>query len=125
MSQLIVCIPDVHAPYHHPRAWRAIVSMVKAVRPDRVVQLGDFLDMLAPARWSRGLAAEYAAGVKHEALAGRRLLAQLREGFAGPVDLIEGNHEARLRNYIHQHAPALAGIVPGIAELLDLGDLGI
>lgn len=125
MAELIVCIPDVHAPYHHPRAWRAVTSMVKAVRPDRVVQLGDFLDMLAPARWSRGLAAEYAAGVRHEARTGRALLAELRKAFHGPLDMIEGNHEARLRAYVQQHAPALAGLVPTIPELLDLADLGI
>lgn len=125
MSQLIVCIPDVHVPYHHPRALRALTKMIGDVQPDRVIQLGDFLDMLAPARWSRGLVQEYAAGVDHEARVGREALGDIRAVYKGPMEILDGNHEDRLHAYIRSHAPALAGIVPNTRELLKLDDLGI
>lgn len=125
MSRLIVCIPDVHVPYHHPRAMRALTKMIGDVQPDRVIQLGDFMDMLAPARWSRGLVAEYAAGVDREAETGRRVLGELRAVYHGPIDYIEGNHEKRLANYIRTHAPALAGVVPKVSELLGFEGFGV
>lgn len=125
MAELVVCIPDVHVPYQHPRAMRAITKMIGDVQPDRVIQLGDFLDMKAPARWSRGLAAEYMAGVDREAAEGFRVLSDVRAVYKGPIDFLRGNHEARLENYIRTHAPALNGIVPKVADLLRFDDLGV
>jgi hypothetical protein len=125
MAELTVCIPDVHAPYQHPRAMRALTKYIGDIQPDRVIQLGDFLDMLAPARWSRGQAAEYAAGVQKEAAAGHQLLAAIRAVYDGPFDYILGNHENRLNAYVTAHAPALNGIVPQVRDLLRLDDLGV
>jgi len=125
MAELIVCIPDVHVPYQHPRAIRAVTAMIGAVKPDRVIQLGDFLDMKAPARWSRGNQAEYMAGVEKEAAEGVRVLSEIRSVYDGPFDYITGNHEARLSAYIHQYAPALNGVVPTLGQLLRLDEMGI
>jgi len=125
VAELIVAVPDMHVPYHHKGAVRALWRMIGDVQPDRVVILGDYLDMKAPARWSKGLAAEFAGDVKKEAEEGRHVLAELRRAYSGPVDYIEGNHERRLSAYISRYAPALNGLVPKVRDLLTLNDLGV
>ncbi len=117
--QLKFLIPDMHIPYHDKRAWNNVLSCIEDVQPDEVCILGDFLDVLAPARWSRASAAEYAAGMDNEAAAGQTALRELRSAYGGRVSWIYGNHDLRLRKYVSAHAPALVGIVPDIPELLE------
>jgi hypothetical protein len=50
-SNRILCIPDLHAPYHHPRAVPWLVALADRFRPDRVVCLGDEIDAHAVSRW--------------------------------------------------------------------------
>lgn len=126
-SRLIFLVPDCHVPYHHVRAVRNVWQCIADHRPDEVVQLGDFLDMKAPARWSKGIMDEFLAGVDKEAKAGRAVLSELRDlyGYDGNISWVEGNHERRLRDYIKKSAPALAGVVPSVPELLDFDGLGV
>jgi hypothetical protein len=115
----IVLIPDCHHPFQDSRALRAVIRYIELTQPHEVCILGDYLDCLAPARWSKGLAAEFAAGLDREANAGRETLTALRAVYGGGVTFLEGNHEARIRKYVTSVAPALAGIVRMVPELLD------
>lgn len=123
---LTIVLPDIHLPYEDKYAVSSIMRMIEDVRPDRVVQVGDLLDMKAPARWSKGTAAEYCNSVREEADAGVNFWRELRDS-ADDAELVfvAGNHEDRLRNYTELHAPALRDIVPSLSELMRLDDFGV
>lgn len=111
--------PDTHAPAEDRRAVRVALEAVKKIRPDRILIIGDFLDALAPARWSKGLVEEFTANLPGEVERGKEILADMRRVHAGPIDFIIGNHEERIQNYVDRYAPAIAGIVPTVGELLE------
>lgn len=115
----IMIMPDLHAPGHDRRATAVFIEALRLVKPAELVIIGDFVDALAPARWSRGLAAEFAATLPQEMEAGKKVLADIRSVYRGPISALYGNHEDRIQNYIDRHAPALAGVVPSVAEMLD------
>lgn len=117
--------PDTHAPIHDKRAVAVAIEAIKVIRPERVLLIGDFVDCVAPARWSRGLAQEYVSSLPAEMEAGKKILADIRSVHTGPIDFLIGNHEERIENYVRMHAPALVGIVPGIAELLEFERFGV
>lgn len=105
-----VIFGDVHAPYHDRRAVSCMLNAMAYFKPDFVVGVGDLFDFYAcsfythdPKRWRRlGDELERAMCVRGDI-----------ESAAGGADLtiVLGNHEDRLERYIHNHAPALDGIV--------------
>lgn len=126
MTRHIVLWPDTHHSDQHTKAVQNLVRYIGDSQPDEVCILGDFLDMKAPARWSKGRAEEYAAGsLKRELAAAYGTLALLRTRFDGRVTFIVGNHEARYENYLNAYAPAIAGISKTLPELLRLDDYGV
>jgi predicted phosphodiesterase len=118
-DRTILLWPDTHAPYHDRRAVHVALEVVCDVQPDEVLLLGDFIDTKAPARWSKGRAGEFAADLPQELEAGKQILAELRSVHPRDLTWIEGNHELRIRSYLHAYAPALLGVVPSFAELME------
>jgi hypothetical protein len=47
----ILCVPDLHIPYEHPKAFGFLARVCSTVRPHRVVLLGDEIDSHAISRW--------------------------------------------------------------------------
>jgi predicted phosphodiesterase len=123
---LTIVIPDVHLPYEDKRAVANVMAMLANEQPARVVQIGDLLDMRAPARWSKGRAEEYICSVKTEVGHGIRFWENLRAAVPD-ADLlfVSGNHDDRLRNYCQTYAPALLDILPSVPELMRLDDFGV
>jgi predicted phosphodiesterase len=126
VNGLTIILPDIHLPYEDKRALNNIFTMIATVQPDRVIQVGDLLDMKAPARWSKGTAAEYCNSVRDEADAGVEFWRSLRDA-AGQAELVwvTGNHEDRLKAYVNAYAPALRDVVPSVAELMKLDEFGV
>lgn len=87
---------------------RALHAFIHATKPDSVVIIGDFMDFPQPSRWSKDTAAEFQGSVFRDSETGKRILADLRRGYDGPVKFIEGNHDSRPRIYLSKYAPALA-----------------
>ncbi|MEU5187018.1 metallophosphoesterase [Streptomyces klenkii] len=104
----IVVVPDVQYPLHDTRAVRSLWNYVKTTQPAAVLIIGDFMDYAAPSRWSKGTRAEFETDVMRESEGGQALLANLRDGYSGPIKFMEGNHDARPRDYLSKYAPALA-----------------
>jgi len=48
-----IILPDFHHPHHNKSAWRAILKFIKWWKPDRVVLLGDAMNMDAIDHWKR------------------------------------------------------------------------
>lgn len=121
----ILLIPDMHIPKHDRRATRCVIDIARDIQPDEILQLGDLIDCEAPARWSKGHAEEFAAGLDQEAEAAHRVFDNIREVYDGPISWIQGNHELRISTYLTKWAPALRGIVPSVPQLLRFDDYGI
>mgnify|MGYP003679021094 CR=1 FL=1 len=50
----ILCISDLHIPYHHPQAFDFLKALKKKINPDLIVCGGDELDkhaLFAIGRW--------------------------------------------------------------------------
>ncbi|MFI9591020.1 metallophosphoesterase [Nonomuraea sp. NPDC052265] len=99
---------------------------IHATKPDRLVIIGDFMNYAGPSRWSKDTRAEYESDVFRESELGKRFLADLRRGYDGPVDFVEGNHDANPRRYLLRYAPALAeSSAFNVETLLDFDSHGI
>lgn len=122
----ILIYPDAQIPYHNPRQVRSLHSYIAATKPDSVVIIGDFMDYPAPSRWSKGTAEEYQGSVLKDSETGKRVLGDLRRGYDGPIYFVEGNHDARPRQYLAKYAPALAESTAfNIDTLLDFNSHGV
>lgn len=122
----ILVWPDTHIDRHHRKAVENLLLFVREYQPDEIVNIGDFVDCVAPARWSRGSAEEYAPTLQKEMDEARSILTATREVFDGPYRLLEGNHERRIRDYLKKYAPALASLrALTLSELLALDEHGV
>ena len=92
--------------FHDEDALQAAVALCRVVRPDRIVCLGDLLDLPAAGKYrqekSWGVATQRSIDRAHEWLAALCEIA--------PVDLLEGNHDARLSNMVRDHAMVAYGL---------------
>jgi hypothetical protein len=112
---------DWHIPYHDPFAWRAWLRLVADRRPNRIVLLGDILDLSSMS--SHGGPSE-APHAEPEIRAGRDALSQVRD--VSPDSELwwaEGNHEERLRRQVAANLPTATGLL-SLPELLHLDTFG-
>ena len=120
-------------PFHDPAALGVAVTLARAARPDRIVCLGDLLDLpqFGKYRQEPGFAQAGNAAVE----IGHRWLAALAE-LADDVVVLEGNHDARIATYALDNARAAYGLrragdspeswpVLTVPHLLRLDELGV
>lgn len=109
MTKRIVIVSDVQAPYEDRKALRAVIRFIGDYQPDEVVQIGDLVDFPQPSRWNKGTRGEFEGSVAEDAgYTIRNFLQPIREVYAGPLGVHEGNHDLRPREYLQKYAPALA-----------------
>lgn len=97
-------------PYEDGKALRHVIEFIGDYQPDEVVQIGDLMDFPQPSRWNKDTRGEFEGSVFEDAAyAQKRFLGPIREVYAGPLGVIEGNHDERPRVYLEKYAPALAG----------------
>lgn len=121
-----VFLPDIQAPEHDNKFVNALVDFVADVQPDTLVQVGDMFDSPEPARWSKGMATEFAGTFYKGIQTGTEILERFRNVYDGPFALKEGNHDLRAMTYVRRYAPALSDIPYLQPEMLfGLDDLGI
>lgn len=108
MSKRIWIISDIQYPYHDRKAVKAVIKAVGDTQPDEVVLIGDCLDFPQPSRWTKDSRGEFEGSIFEDAEGFQeRFLQPLREVYAGPVGMHEGNHDLRPREYLAKYAPAL------------------
>lgn len=92
--------------FHDDQALEAAVTLARVVRPDRIVCLGDLLDLPGQGRYrqepSFAVCTQRAVDRAHAWLHALSRIA--------PVDLLEGNHDARLARYVADNALAAFGL---------------
>lgn len=122
-------------PFHDRRALSVALKLLAAIRPDRVVWLGDLLDL---PDWSDRFirSPEFYWATQPAILEASWWLAQCR--LAAPdaeIDALEGNHDKRLQDALVAHLPAAYELRPtsqmelppqmSVPHLLDLDGMGI
>ena len=105
--ELTVLFGDPHVPYYHRGAWRALLACLKEIKPQRVVIVGDFLDLAALSRFipdPRRL-----INIQDEINEGRKLLDELRQAVGNKCEIVmlEGNHDFRPQKFLIRNAPQL------------------
>ncbi len=120
-------------PFHDEEAIDVALQVLNHERPDVAIWLGDFLDFAPFGRFRQE--AGFAQTIQPAIEYGYELLAKT-VALSGEVRLIEGNHDARLQNYITDNALASAGLrcaksgpdswpVLSVPYLLRLDELGV
>ena len=105
----VLFVPDTHAPFHDPIAWKAFLAAAKEWRPHRLVIQGDFVDFHAVSAHAQN--PTKARRIVDELANIHEMIADLQSIGASEVVYTEGNHEDRLRRYIWQNASALDGLL--------------
>lgn len=101
----IVVLSDMHFPEHDRAVWATTQEIIKSVKPDEVILLGDFLEM--------GSVSQHGGGdlekLTEDFMSGKAALKQLREAVGDDcrITYLEGNHESRLSRFIMAKAPSL------------------
>ena len=59
----IVIVSDLQIPYHDPKAVHNLIDFIKRYKPDRVISVGDEIDLPSVSKWERGRIGEYAGTI--------------------------------------------------------------
>lgn len=121
----IVFLPDIHSGADDKDAISLALNCVKYLKPDRIIQLGDFMDFYSLSSYPTNPELPIA-----------RLTAELNRAHAildafseaapkARKQMIKGNHEDRLDKWLHSKAQALIGWkeleIPRMLELYKRG----
>lgn len=121
IKKIIVC-PDAHHPYVDKKAWNCFLSALKEVRPDVLVIIGDFVDLLSVSSHAKKASDE--KKLAKEIAAGNKALDQICALNIPRVVYIFGNHESRLARYLNANAPELDELLT-LEEKFRLKERGI
>ncbi len=119
--KIMVC-PDAHHPYVDQTAWQVFLKALQTVKPDELVIIGDFLDMLSVSAHPKKPKDE--KKTKTEVDAGNYALDEIQSVYKGKIVFIFGNHESRLSRYISSRAPELDDLL-NLEDSLRLSERGI
>lgn len=95
-------------PFHDEEAMALFTKLVEIEKPDRVLLCGDIIDLAEQGRWTQeaGFALTTQAAIDRT----YRWLHDLRQATPGLIDLIEGNHDKRLQNFVELNAKSAFGL---------------
>lgn len=113
-------VPDVHVPYHCPKAVKLVTKIIKELNPDGLVQLGDALDAFQISTYSKDPSRRnlLVDDIEDWKLILNDWARHLKSGAS--IHLLEGNHEHRLSRYIAGNCRDLHGLVPDWPTLLGI-----
>ena len=103
--------PDTHAPYHDKHAVDLVLSVMIHEAFDRMIHLGDLVDNYAVSRFTKDPTREQ--NLKKEYKDVRKLVERISE-LVDDIDLLEGNHERRLPDFLSKYAPQVYELVQGM-----------
>lgn len=115
----ILVASDIHFPYEDKAAVTAFIREAGTRKPDVVVLNGDLLDFYKLSKFSKDPSGK---NPEEEIEMCKTFLKCLRRetGKECKIYYTIGNHEARLRKYILDNAPMVAGLMENVFSLLKL-----
>lgn len=103
-----VVLPDIHAGYHEQGAVDLAIKIAADIKPDSIIQVGDFLDCYPISRYGKDPERATGTALQKEFDIGKGILDSLTK--IAPTTILAGNHEARLTKYLQEKAPGLSGL---------------
>lgn len=130
---LVAFLSDQHVPFHSRELHSRVCAWLEAEQPDRVILLGDLLDLDQLSRWQPE--PSWTAGVQETIDEAYGVLRDYRTAAPNArFQALAGNHEDRLRNSIIKNVGPLYGVRQADSEgpsvlstpfLLRMDELGI
>jgi predicted phosphodiesterase len=121
MSDRILILGDVHAPFHDRKAWELVLAAGRKLKPAAIWLLGDFVDCWSVSSHDKD--PQRQLSLREELASARYLLDQLDRLGAPSKIYVAGNHEDRLRRFLGTNARELEGLI-SIESSLDLATRG-
>lgn len=108
-SRRAVVLSDLQIPYQDEKAVQVALNVLRDIKPDKVVLVGDLLDLSA---WSKYIQRpEWATATQDAINQAHQLLAMLRKiAPTAEIVVLEGNHDKRMENYALNNAQAAYGL---------------
>lgn len=115
-------VPDRHGFAMHPDWWRALLAVARELRPDKVITMGDWCDMVSLSHHPKRT--PNITRFEDEIEEGKRRYGELQEA-ARPKEMyaLEGNHEGWASGFMAEQ-PNLAGTLD-IPKRTGLAETGI
>ncbi len=119
----VVILPDVHLDETVPKDYLPVKNFIRATKPDKIILLGDFMDVSALSGWDldKKRKMENRRWKKEIALANKEL--DFLQKHCKEIVYIEGNHEDRVQRYLDKN-PEMEGLIE-VQEMLRLKERGI
>src|SRR6185503_11610903 len=108
-SKKALILSDMQIPFVDEKALQTALDVLRDVKPDKVVLVGDLLDLSA---WSKYIQRpEWATATQGAINDTHQLLVKLRQlAPTAEIVVLEGNHDARLEKYTLMNAQAAFGL---------------
>lgn len=108
-SKRAVILSDLQIPYADEKAVQVALEILRDAKPDKVVLVGDMLDLSA---WSKYIQRpEWATATQDAINKAHLLLQQIRKmAPTAEISVLEGNHDARMEKYALNNAQAAFGL---------------
>lgn len=120
---LIVAFGDIHAPFQDNRAVKLLCQIIEHIKPDTLVNLGDWVDFYAPSRFNRD--PKRITRLQNELDKGFEIGQRINDAKGDArVIVLKGNHESRLRWYLNKHPELSSLSALRLEKLLRLEELG-
>jgi len=125
-KQRLLVVSDLQVPYHSESAVSALMKLVKREKFDRVLVVGDELDMQAQSKWAKGTHLEYEGQLDKDRTTCQNILWELGPAWGIPMDITRSNHTDRLYHTLLRGAPSLVGL-PELEydKFMDFASMGI
>jgi len=109
----IICLGDLHFPFHHKRALSWALDVIKVEKPTHVIQMGDLFDQYSLSRFPRSQNVMTPAQEVAEARECSAEMWRIVKKYAPKAKCIQliGNHDTRVKSRILEKLPELMGIV--------------
>lgn len=118
-------LSDIHVPYHDLSYIALSKKLLRLIKFNGLVQLGDALDFWQVSRFEKDPSRKQT--IAEDAAVYHQILQEWADLLPadGVIHQLSGNHEKRLTKYIWANARELDGIVKTVPELIGLKNLGI
>lgn len=104
-----VILPDLQIPFHDEAALDIALQVIRDTKPDRVILLGDMLDLSAWGKYEQR--PEYATATQASIIKAHQFLATIRKlAPSSQITVLAGNHEARIERALLRNMQAAYGI---------------
>lgn len=108
-SKTAVILPDLQIPFHDEEAVNVALQIVRDAKPDKIVILGDMLDLSAWGKYEQR--PEFARATQDSIIEAHKLLATLRKlAPMSEIAVMAGNHEQRMEKSLLANAQAAYGL---------------